>query len=473
MAAVLTVPTFGSSQEKAEQAAGKDTFSFPLRLRKAVLEANNHNQADSLEVSVDWRDAGVDPRFIKNATIQFWLGNADEFGVFEPTDKNLRFIGICTKVSRVMKSGSGWTVDMTFHDYTTIFIKAKPFPTAGIPAFTDTLDVAWQKICDHTGFYSDTEGRVISLVSQLRDRIEFRGSFDEGDNRDNERGRPPPISKSCAPRLAKLGKIPTKPDDDAWAVWQRCVGSLGLISYIELDKVIVINSTDYYTEDDPPVLMLGRNVVEAEESVNNDVSDKGVAITSYDPTTGTTIEAYWPPADDSRVKKKTVGAKSKKQKADAFDGSKYDFYEFWGVTDPDALQEIARRAYNERSRQELEGNVKTVEMFVDTVSKRSFDLMHLGSGESIKVLVDLENRELLTSMKSENERIAYLEARGYSYSVARLIARNVDSFARLESTFHTKTVKTSLEFTPEGGSFEIEIHFHNRIQVTGDTIKSA
>ncbi len=48
-------------------------------------------------------------------------------------------------------------------------------------------------------------------------------------------------------------------------------------------------------------------------------------------------------------------------------------FAYSGITEQDALDALTKRVYEERSRQELEGTLATVEMSVLTASNRAFD----------------------------------------------------------------------------------------------------
>ena len=74
MAASITIPVAGSGQGGGPD----DTLTIPIDIRRASLLSNDHNHADTLELTVDWKDAGVDPRLLSNATVLFYLGNADD-----------------------------------------------------------------------------------------------------------------------------------------------------------------------------------------------------------------------------------------------------------------------------------------------------------------------------------------------------------------------------------------------------------
>ncbi|MDB4994876.1 MAG: hypothetical protein JWM74_2308 [Myxococcaceae bacterium] len=454
MACRITVPVFGGGPN--------ETVTIPLRLRRATLDHNDHNHADTLVVAAEWRDCGVDPRLIKNATTEFWMGNGNERGVFTPSLETLRFLGVMNKPRRVAKEGGGFQVELEFHDYTAFFLEQKPFPSAGVPAYTDTLADAWAQVCDHTGPLGE-DGKIQSSVAILRDALECRG------------GVSPDLvlGTAVAQRFARLSKVPVKPQSDAWAVWQQCVGMMGLISWIDGDRCVVTTSTEYYTVDTAPRLIWGRNILDAEEQAHAKFSDKGVALTSFDPISGTTYEAFYPPPGDARIVRKRVTAKKagkhgrpSKAKAPAFPSERYDFFEYHGVTDLDRLHEIATRVWDERSRQELDGKIRTGEMFVDGVDGNLIDLLELRAGDAVRIEIDAHDKERLAALSgSESQAREYLAARGYSPEAATLILANMSKVGKLDTTFHATNVRTTLEASGDGGHFEVEVSYHNKIRI--------
>lgn len=431
------------------------TVTLDIRTRRVSLEYNDHNHADTASISAEWRDAGVDPRFLKNATCEIWLGNADESGSFTPGEKNLRFVGVMTRPRRIAREGSGFQVDLEFHDYTALFLEQKPFPTKGLPSFRDTLLDAWQKICDHTGHLDDDGETTLSSVKVLRDRIEFRGDVDPN----------LVIGRAVAERFARLTSVPAKANSDAWSVWQQCVGMLGLIAFIDRDRCVVTTSTEHYAPEEAPKLVWGLNILELEEETNARYSDKGVALTSFDTISGTTYEAFYPSPGDKRIRRKRVAAKKRRAAARTIESERYDFYEYHGVTDLDRLHDIARRVYEERSRQELEGRLVTAEMFADTISQQSVDLLDLRAGDNIRVEIDPLDQQTLTALESDDRRIDYLVDRGYRPEVAKLIVRNMKELGKLDPTFHAGSVNIDLETNGDSGKLRVAITFHNRIKL--------
>jgi hypothetical protein len=450
MAALLRVAQMGSPSDRASQATDNQLISFPIRIRRAFWESNDHQHADTLRMTAEWRDAGADPRLLSSATVQFYVGSADDYGQWSPGADTLRFIGTLVRPRRVARESEGFVAELEFQDYTSFFLRAK-LPPEGVPDYSQSLEDAWARICDNTG-YLDPGGssKIISTVGALRNRLMPVGQLAEAGL--------PTLGSAAAPRFARLAaRVPTKPGADAWAVWQQCVGMCGLISFIRKDQCIVTLAQDYYSDSNPPRLVWGQNILEMSEARSSDLAGKGVGVTSFDPLTNRTLESFYPPLGSSPSKRalSSGGALS----------DHYEMFPYTGITDQATLDGLARRIWEERSRQELEGQLSTVEMVADTVGGDSFDLLTLGPGDAVRVEFQEKDKEALRHIPTVEGRIAYLTARGYSDGVAELIAKDADAFTAAPPEFCVKRVTVDFQTDAEGGSFQVQINYANRLQV--------
>ena len=452
--AMLSVPVWGGPTERVQQNDSESVIEFPVQVRRATLGRGDHNHADELEILVDWRDAGVDPRLMSNAIVEFYLGSADENNTWEPTLLNRRFVGIATDVERVT-SESERQVTIKALDFTTLFLESKPFPPDGIPTYGMNLEEAWRRIVGHTGG-KDVEGNWFRSAELLMDRLVPEGVD----------SWPPSLSRAVSSRLV-TDRIPVQQETDAWAVWQMCCGILGLISWIDQEHVVVTTATNLYTRDDPPVMIWGKNISSIREKRNCALAGKRVCVMSYDPLGSRVLQAFYPSRDQkgTKVVKTNSGTKVKEKAENQAD---YQVFEYNGVSDQATLDHIAQRVYEERVRQELEGTMVTSEMWTETASGDTFDLLNLCAGENIRVDLDQATMDGLGMLEGIGERTAWLKARGYEDSVAALLARNAQALHKLSSVFYTKSVSTTVECDESGGSYDTEITYCNRIDITGD-----
>ena len=483
----LYVPNLGTASERTQQEELDDVFALQCRAHKIELQANSHMEADECRVSLAYDDAGIDPRVLKSAEMYVWLGNGDDRGEFRPTKANLRFIGIAVDVERDLSVSSGKNVNIRALDYTTLFLNCKQFVPAGLPRHQDTLRVAWERLCDFTGYYDIESRSVVSTVQRLKPKLEFVGEA-------AEEIEALTLGSAVSPRFAKFnGPVnPPHRDADAWAVWQTAVGSLGLISFIRGDRCIVTTATDFYTADDPPRMVFGENVYEIKETRDvQSLSAKGVCVRSFNATpNGRTppppppppapppppptnpsagyayvLEAFYPPTHARAPKQKRIAASAlgspqqvKSQNYEVFDCP-------FNITDQATLDRFAQRIWEERSRQELKGTLKTSEMFVDTLTADTFDMLGLQSGDRIRVEIDRGALTIIQALPTSFERQHALEASGYSESMAKFITTNLDSLTRMTPEFQVHNVMTT--FDVQASQYEVTIQYLNRIDVSG------
>jgi len=441
MVAKLGIPVMGNREQRLTQEDTKHAIGIIVRPKRIRLESNDHNTADSLSLTCDWTEVACDPRSLSDASVAFYLDNADDHGHWVANDKNLRFLGNASTISCTRSSESSPEFTIECVDYTSHFLRTKDkFGSSGIPRYDQNLEEAWRTIV------SQTPG-----AEALAGNIEFHGMK-----------AIPELRKAVSERFSKYSRVPVEIGADAWAVWQKCVGMCGLISYIKLDRCIVTTATNLYSDEDPAVLTWGKNVSEWSEERAVSLVGKGVGLTSFDPISGTTIEAVY---DDPTPKRKRANAKSRAGKGDDMRQSEErEYYAYPGVTDVAQLTLIAKRVWEERSRQELAGRVKTSEIYTQKLSGESAALLDIAAGDTVSVVCDPSQLPLLAQMPNDTARINYLTQRGHEVEEAERIVAHTNEFAHLSSKFFVKNVHTELEVDEDGGSFTIEIDYCNRIE---------
>ena len=476
MVATLDVPVLGSQQEREAQQTDHGTTQITVNPFKASITRNNHNAADECSITLDWKDAGVDPRLLGNAIVQLYMGTDDGTDSWKPDGTQRRFVGIATDIEREA-SESGMTVTIKALDYTTLFIESKPYPPEGIPTYNMDLAQAWDLICDHAGG-KDVYGKWFTSCQHLANKIVPLGIPNW----------PPKLSGAVSGRFKAI-PVAVKPNTDAWAIWQHCVGMMGLISWIDQEVVYVSTATNYYTSTNTPIMVWGKNIKAFRERRNCAFSGKKICMMSFDPLTGKTIQALWPPPAERKAKKKsksvqnnamppgkTVGSGVKNNPKHTQDHSKtkvdgglpdeYDVFENNGVTDPNALMEIAKRVYEERSRQEMTGSLTTSEMWTEQRNSGFMDLLTLGAGQDIEVRIENDDFMRINLLSTPEDKEEWLLSHDYSPGLAKVLSKDASGLAGKSPVFHTEHVTVSLETDQNGGgNFEVEIGFLNKIDI--------
>lgn len=451
----LAVPKWGARGDTTQ-----DVIWRP-RVIASKWTKNNHLIADELTVTIDYNEGGADPRMIKHAGCRMWLW--DEMTGPLDEKQHLRFVGICKKAGRKLASeGGGFTVELTFHDYTTFFLMMKPFPSSGMPEWTDTLPEIWRKICDNTG-YRDRGNKIKSNVSQLRDRLvalepEVQALIDTKTLGDLVPGRFHAISKPSP-----------KSRTDAWAVWQYCCASLGFVSQIDRDTCVVTTYSEFIKPDNAARLIYGQNIAAFEEGTDTHVSMKGVLGKSFNTLTGTLMESAYPPPDDPFIKRSRASVKRvAKGQTDPLNeaSAEYEEFNFHEIMTQDQLDARVKEAWEEMSRQEMKGKITTSEMrlVTDSTNTVSIDVLDLRAGDCIHVGMDEDARELLKNTIPVEQRVEYLMSRcGYIREVAELVATNIGKRAFASPIFHVEALDVALEW----GKFSVDIAYHNTVNLSG------
>jgi hypothetical protein len=132
------------------------------------------------------------------------------------------------------------------------------------------------------------------------------------------------------------------------------------------------------------------------------------------------------------------------------------------------LDFCAKRVWEERSRQELKGQLKIVKMSVDTLASKSYDLLNLRAGSRIRVEIDANELTLIQALPTIGARIVALQDRGYSAQMATYMAKNLSAIASVTPEFqvHSSVIDFDAS-TPDGGHFSIDINYLNRIETSG------
>lgn len=430
---ILDVPLFGSRDESR---------TIEPKVIAARWTRNSHLQPDEIHLTID-SSAGIDVRVLKNAHVLFYMWNAND----EDERTNPLFAGIVTDAEREIEEESS-RLTLTAKDYTVLFAEQKGLQQFYVPLYTDTLAQAWAKICDGTGYIGRDDGRVTSSVDALRNRIVFANP--EDDNR--------MIGEVVPLRLHTIAKLQMPAGKSPWWLWTSITGSMGLHTFIDGDRVVVVRPSEYYDEANPALVVYGTDLKSASERVDTSKHSKGVCLQSFDPLTHRVLEAFYPPLGDVTIATSRPGAKKRTVSED------YEVFAY-GADKPleqKTLEMRAREAYEERSRQELQGRLTTGEprLFRDDLTRIS--ILDLVPGQSIRVEWNAVDDNELRALHG-TERDAYLIDRGYAPDVAEFYAANANRTKTLNRVHHVKSVTVSADWS--AGRWETSIEYHNVISL--------
>jgi hypothetical protein len=500
MSATLFTSQMGLAYDRQLQASTEDVFQLDIRPTKARLVANNYKEADELELTCSFDEAGVDPRYLRSAEVLFWLWDDNAPAPMNAQgDGTLRFTGIVRDISREFSETSK-IVTMRVLDSTTLFLEMKKFPAGHLPLWTDTLASAWQKICRWTGFI-DFSLDPPGILSSICDPDSSAGTFDGVPRIPlkvwQDSSNPIDLNKSIGStvpkRIAALSGWNDHTGVDSWTIWTNLCMTQGLITFIRGGECIVTTGTEFRTASDPPVLVYGANILDITERRDLGAgSASSVCLRSYDGSTGSTLEAFFPDKDSPLAqkirKKKTILPNTAKKGRGATIGEEYELIDLQiPITDQATLNEVAKLIWMDKVRSELTGTLTTREMLTNTAAFGAirdasgtvvapglgdFDLVGLAAGDNLQIQIEDAALDDVQSLGTVEERIAALMAKGYSDQMAQYISQNLASLTgpgALPSVFLVHSVETSLNIgtTTGDGSFEMKIEFLNQLDLGG------
>lgn len=462
MSAQINLVDIGAPQDRQIQANTVDTFTLDLRPLKARLRSNSWREADSLDLTVSFDEAGIDPRYLRSGEVLFWLDDGGD--AFERTNDNLRFIGIVRNVAREFSETSK-IVTLEVIDYTTLFLEMTNFPQQFIPLFSDTLRQAYHKICLGTGHINfsnntiksslcdpDTNQPIIPLVALGQVNLDQ------------------PISSTVDSRIAS-GPILNRANADSWYTWTYICSQLGLITYIRGSVCIVSAATDYYTSSAPPLMIYGLNVKTLTERRDlGQVSGRNLCVRSYDGVNGTMLESFFPPNNSSlavNLRKKKIILPSAKKASKAILPEDYELIDLQiPVTDQALLDELTETLWHERVRAEMSGTLVTTEMSCFTTAG-AFDLLTLQAGDNITVQLETDALDNIQSLSGDAPKRAALAARGYTDEMATYIVANLSSLSSMPAQFLVHSVDIDFDASGQSDSYTMTIEFLNTLDATG------
>jgi hypothetical protein len=269
-------------------------------------------------------------------------------------------------------------------------------------------------------------------------RIAFRGAT------------PPTLGKWNAVGEAEIGE-----DASTWDVIKHLVHQAGLICFVEFDTLVVTSAQSLTQRGDlAGVFVKGENLAELKVKRKlGRLRATNIRVRSYDPKNKRTLTAVYPKQPVEKVKVGAGGEVTKERE--------YLDFTVPNVADKAQLEKIAESIYTGRSRQQIEGNLRTEDL-TSMVGPQEKALTDLRSGSAITVEVDPDDRATLRAMKPE-QREAYLKARGYATRVAAVVARAFDD---LDTAYYVKAA--TKRFSHDEG-LSIGVEFVNFI--TGDKPK--
>jgi hypothetical protein len=460
---------FGEVQSSKLQ----QVYSLPIIARRVTVNINDYSQADTFDAEIDFKQFPFDPRAIRACGVTIHMENLKAL-VDDPTHErkiqakagsttdekkqgNVIFVGFADD-DEIDFDDQKRTVRLQGRDYTALLIDRK-YVKPGPLDVSKKLDVL-----------------ISSLLKELKETEEIA--------LDLRVKKELPVISKFATSLEDLAAIRNRKHDESyWDIIQDLVHRVGLIAYIELDKLVLTEPRALYDRAKGVHFVYGKNIknlkfkrkLGRKKNFNVDVrcfnpenKDEPV-ITAKIPAQAT---KEWGDATGIPIGKDLV-IPTINPDGSAGAGKPAPTVGFLipNIHNKPKLIEIGQNIYEEMSRQQIEGSFETMDMESDSQAGTCFNLLGLRIGTPLKIQVDQGDLEGITRIVSANggarkqKSIAatrdFLIRRCYDQSIAEALALTLNN-PRFNSPFFTKGVQFTLD--SESG-FKIKVDFLNFIEL--------
>ena len=429
---------------------------IPIACKNIRVERNDYSEADTFKATIDYSAFPFDPRCIRACGITVCMEDRKKLfdgskpSVIVPSRENTVFIGFSDE-SEITFDEETRVVNLEGRDYTALFVDAKRNRTDPI-SLSKPID---QIINDLIQEQEATKEIVV----------------------ENRTGAALPTLAQLAPDFNPLTAVKNqKRKETYWDIMQDIVARVGLVGFIELDKYVITKPQNIYEKKNIKHFIYGGNIQSMKFSRKLGRSkDFNVKVRSVNLLDKRIEEALLPEeatdptfiANFGNSRITTVQLDKDGKKIDPPKDADFMTFFVKDVNSKEQLIKIGESVYEELSRQQIEGLLKTFEMEipeeVDTgTSPIKFN--QIRNGTAIRIFMSQDELNQISSESPIGDKIAFLIKRGYPQDLAKAFA---ESLNRINTAFYTKSVAFNHD-SEDGFSMELEfINFTDLDQAMG------
>jgi hypothetical protein len=382
--------------------------------RRMTIRRTPYDEADQVDVEIDFGLLPVDPRLFKEVAIEAHIGVVNEIGeVFVPEVASRLFVGYADEVRQRM-SGNAMVIEG--RDQTGLL-----------------LDRPWTgEVLDLGEPISVLVGGILSAhPATATMRVEVRG----------------PDVVLGQERAETNGQVLAgETTESCWDKISQLAAEAGMVAWVD-GEVVVIGESQTLVGDlgGLPALVYGRNLTELRvQRGMARYSSPPVLVVSWDPERRETISAVWPPARPADATGDGLGRSSAAV-----------MYQLSNVKEQGALERAARAIWTRRASQEVWLELETRDM----KGGNGEDLTRLKAGSPVRVYITADEEEYLYG-KNVGERRRWLEGRGYRAEVASAIAAQYEELAPVYQ------VRTAVHEWDAASGYRLRLELTNFITVS-------
>ncbi len=424
-------------------------------LRNLEVGINAYYEADTFRCEIDYKSFPFDPRCIRSCGVTIHIEDMKQLykgGVLnriEETEDNTIFTGF-TDEEKISFDDNRRVVTFEGRDFTSLFIDAA-YTGPPVP-----LSRAVDKILqDFIDAQESTKGiEIVNLTGEIL----------------------PTISSWASDLDEKTSVENPKRKETFWDIMNRIVRQAGLIMYIQKSQLIIDKARNLYESGKNKQFVYGINLknltFKRKLGRHKDFNILVRSINFKDKK----IETAKIPLDSKRedlgggVEVTLTQLDKNGKKIDPPKAAEYIHFNVKDNVSNLQLIAIGESIYEEMSRQQIDGSLKTYEMEVPEAVERDsstgvvmktvpFKFSGIKMGTPIEVYLSTDDLKGIGSVSSQDAKVKFLERRGYETEIARSFAKSLD---KISTPFYTKAVKFNFD---QDNGFEMSIEFVNFINI--------
>lgn len=442
---------FGSNSEVLEKVT-----VMQISCRNVMVERNDYTEADTFSATIDYKSFPFDPRCMRSCGIAVYmedmksvfLSNGQQ-NLIQPSETNVIFQGFADDSTMEFNDDSR-TVTVEGRDFTSLFIDTKRINTSPIP-LSKPLDEIIQDLIDEQEAAKD-----IAI--------------------ENRTGGTLPVLSKLAPDFNPFTSVKNqKRKETYWDIIQSLLQRVGLIGFIEVDKLVITKPRNIYEKKEIKQFIYGGNLKDLKfKRKLGRAKNYNVKLVSANLKKKTVIEALVPKEATSADFIRDFGNQEITIPQLDKDGKKIDppkvadyiTFPVPNINDKGTLIEMAEDVYEEMSRQQIEGSLMTHEMEVpqEVESEAEFGttpikFSEIRNGTAIKIYLSEDELGQISSSSTWSQKRNFLLRRGYPLNVAEAFA---ESLNRINTALYVRSVK--FEMSKDDG-FSMNLDFINFIDI--------
>lgn len=411
--------------------------------KTCTVVRNGYHEASTWQMEFSARELPFDPDSIASCAVRIYMWDSEGDETREWHIEAYEMIRGITDDIKYKAGSDGQTVVMSGRDYQGV-LDGEWDPTkmivSGVP-----IDQAIQDVAD----------KAAPKNNPNRFRVAFIATKDDGSPLS------PPII-GAALRSTKQKGMWVKPGKTYWEIIYEMAMTNGFIVYIQGSSIIIANprTQNQRSLANAPRIVYGRDLlsIEARRKLAKEKSPR-IIIVYWDPRTKQRVEVAWP----TNAREITTGLGLKKNEDMRVPAPR-------GCIDRETALRFAKMRWDQMARAEAEYTFTTRHLKVDVGGVQTplgptqdgsrldgvqpeYDLLRLQAGDAIGVKFDPFNREHLRALHI-GERVEFIMSMGYSSSVARFVAYNIENITQFAQPYYMHRATYTFD---ESDSLEIEV----------------